>query len=475
MKKFLPILILVSCVLASAQSRRVPPANTTVQPSQPAAASNDLTVKQMFDEANTYVRVKRDEYDLKKIPFSERLYAETRLEQRQLAAKHAAAASARTNLAGDDFYYLGMLHWIAENLDGTITALRTFVADENGDVTRRQTARSIIVVSLAKQKKLDAAEKILAEYMTIEPKKLTERARMEGELAKAYQADKNFARMTPHAERGFDASKALLRDAASRARGIDEILDAGMLVYEAYRDTGERAKAEAALDDMRATAADAGSTSFYYYAVDQKVKFLIETGRKPAALEFYQATLKNTGVDFPDKGYQNDINLRLKKREKHYKLLGDPAPELPLADQWFPGERRSLSSYKGKVVLLDFWAMWCAPCFDAFPLLIEWHQDFADDGLAILGVTRYYGAVSGMPADHAAELAELRRFRTRERLPYDFVVGDSQAMQLMYGATGLPTTVLIDRKGIVRYIETGISDARLEQMREMVVKLLAEK
>lgn len=429
----------------------------------------------MFDDANTYVRVKRDEYDLKKVPFSERLYAQAKLEQRQLAAKHAAAASTRANLAGEDLYYLGMLHWIAENLDGTVAALRKFVADENSDATRRQTARSIMVVSLAKQKRLDDAEKLLAEYLAVEPKKLTERSRMEGELAKAYQMEKNFTRMTPHAEQGYSASKALLKDAQSRSRGLDEILDAGMLVYEAYRDSGERTKAEAALDDMRMTAAEVGSTSFYYYAVDQKVKFLVDTGRKAAALEFYQATLKNTGVDFPNKGYQNDIDSRLKKREKHYKLLGDPAPELPLADQWFPGERRSLSSLKGKVVLLDFWAMWCAPCFDAFPLLTEWHQDFANDGLAILGITRYYGTVSGMPADHAAELAELRRFRQRERLPYDFVVGDGQAMQLMYGATGLPTTVLIDRKGIVRYIETGTSDARLEQMREMVVKLLGEK
>ena len=148
---------------------------------------------------------------------------------------------------------------------------------------------------------------------------------------------------------------------------------------------------------------------------------------------------------------------------------------MPLADQWFPGEKRSLASLKGKVVLLDFWAMWCAPCLDAFPHLIEWHQDFAGEGLEILGITRYYGNVNGMPADHAAEVAELKRFRVRERLPYDFVVGDGQAMQLMYGATGLPTAVLIDRKGIVRYVETGTSSSRLEQIHEMIVKLINEK
>ena len=473
-KKILPIIFLALCVSTYPQSRRVQQTNPTNQPASTSAAK-DQTVKQMFDEANSHIKAKRDEYDLKKIPFSERLYAQTKLEQRSLAAKYATTATGRTNLAGEDFYYLGMLHWIAENLDGTAESLAKFVASENAPVERAQTARSITVVVLAKQNKLADAEKILAEYLAKEPTKLTERARMEGELAKAYQAAKDFTRMAPHAERGFAASKALLKDATSRARGLDEILDAGMLVYEAFRDLGERTKAETALDEMRVTAAEVGSTSFYYYAVDQKIKFLIETGRKPAALEFYQTTLKNTGVDFGNKAYQNDINTRLKKREKHYKLLGDVAPELPLADEWFPGDKRTLASLKGKVVLLDFWAMWCQPCFDAFPQLIEWQQDYAGDGLEILGITRYYGNVNGMPADRAAEIAELKRFRSRERLPYDFVVGDGQAMQLMYGATGLPTAVLIDRKGVVRYIETGTSPTRLEQMRGMVVKLINEK
>jgi len=473
MKKILPVILLVTCIGTHAQSRRVQQTNGAKAPTSTVA--NEQTVKEMFDEANAYVKAKVAEFTEKKIPYTDALLTKTKLEQRQLAAKYATAAATRTNLAGEDFYYIGMLHWIADNLDGTVENLRKFVGDERAPTERAQTARSIMAVTLAKQSKLTDAEKVLADYLAKEPQKLTERARIEVELAKAYQAKKEFVKMAPHAEQGYVASKALLKDATSRARGLDEILDAGMLVYEAHRDLGEPNKAEAGLDDMRALAAEVGSTSFYYYAVDQKIKYLIETNRKSAALDFYQNALANSQKDFANKGQQNDINTRLKKREKHYKLLGDIAPELPLHDQWFPGDKRSLASLKGKVVLLDFWAMWCEPCLEASPNLIEWHQDFSGDGLEILGITRYYGTVRGMPADRGAELVELKRFRERERLPYDFVVGDGQAMQIMYGATGLPTAVLIDRKGVVRFIETGTSPTRLEQIREMVVKLINEK
>lgn len=459
----------------AAQSGRVSPGASPI-PTGEATGKLDQTVKQMFDEANGYSKAKFAEYAEKKMPYSEALMARTKLEQRQLAAKYATLASQRKELAGDDFYYLGMLHWIAENLDGTSDALSKFVATEGAAADRSQTARSIIVVVLAKQKKLAEAEKTLAEYLVKEPRKLTERSRMEGELAKAYQVQKDFVRMVPHAEEGYAASKALLRDAASRARGLDEILDAGMLVYEAHRDAGNREKAEAALDDMKATAAATGSSSFYYYAVDQKIKYLIETGRKPAALAYYDASLISAERDFTTKSLQDDVKLRLRKRDKHYKLLGEPAPELPTTVEWFPGRPRSLASMKGKVVLLDFWATWCTPCFEAFPALIEWDQDLKADGLEILGVTRYYGEVNGMPADSPAELNFLKNFRERERLPYDFVVGGlDQSMQLMYGATFLPTAVLIDRKGIVRYVESGTSSARIEQMRQMILKLLSEK
>ncbi len=470
MRIFALLFILVLVAGASAQSGRTAITDTT-----PQTAASDQTVKQMFDEVNAYAKVKFTEYAEKKVYYSDALLEKTKLEQRQLAAKSAAKASLRKDLAGEEYYYLGMLHWIAQNLDGTVASLLKFIASENAPVERSQTARSIIVVTLAKQNKLDDAEKMLVEYLKTEPTKLTERSRMEGELAKAYQRTNDLVRMTPHAEAGYQASKDLLKDAKSYARGLDEILDAGMLVYEAFRDANNRQKAEAALDDMRAVAVATTSPSFYYYAVDQKIKYLIETGRKPAALELYTSALASSVKDFPNKAQQSEVETRLRKRDQHYKLMGEMAPEMPAIDQWFPGKQVTLADMRGKVVLLDFWATWCGPCFEAFPALTEWQQDHEKDGLVILGVTRYYDAQVGFKDNIPGETGMLKSFRDKHKLLYDFVVAKDQSIQILYGATSLPTVVFIDRKGIIRYIETGTSPTRVEQMREMMLKLLAEK
>ena len=469
-----PLLVSLAAFGAVAQSGRVGPQGSPAQ-TENRTSDNSVTVKQMFDEANAYIKAKAAEYDAKKVRFSERLFDQAKLEQRQLAAKYAATAAVRKDLAGDDFYYLGMLHWIAENVDGTAESLRKFIALDGVNADRRQSARSIVVVVLAKQKKLTDAETLLAEYLRSEPVKLAERARMEGELAKAYQVQKDFARMAPHADEAYRTAKLLLKDAASLARGLDEVFDAGMLVYEAYRDLGNQKNAEAGLEDLRLAGVAASSPNLYYYAVDQKIKYLIETGRKPQAQEYYMTALIRAEKAFSVASLNSDVVSRLKKREKHYRLLGESAPELPVVDQWFPGTRKTFADLKGKVVLLDFWATWCGPCFEAFPAFKEWYQEFSRDGLVILGVTRYYGTVNGLPADAPAEIEGLKRFREAEKLPYDFVVGLDPSIQLLYGATSLPTTVLIDRRGVIRYIESGTSTARLVQIREMTVKLLAEK
>lgn len=471
---FLSLILLFLSTSVFAQSRRVNPNNP--QPTVTAvSAMNDLTVKQMFDEANVYAKNKFAEFEKQKLPFSESLLKRTVVEQKQLAAKYAALIATRQNLAGEDFFYLGMLNWLAENTDYAAESFQKFLATDAPAADKAQTARSIIVVVAAREKDFAEAEKRLKDYLTNDPIKMSERAKMESELTENYRAKKNLALAAKHAEEAYRATKAVFKDAASRARGLNDLLNAGITVFEIYNDDGKQTEADNALEDLRKAAAFVEASDVYYYAVDKQIKYQIETNRKPSALQTYQTALAQATRDFTAKSLQADVIRRLKKREKQYKLLGETAPELTDIDKWFGGEPKTLANLRGKVVLLDFWATWCAPCLDAFPSLIEWHQTFQKDGLEILGVTRYYGGAEGFQVDNATEFEFLQRFKKRERLPYDFVVARGQANQITYQATSIPTAVLIDRKGVIRYLETGTSRGREEEIREMIIKLLAEK
>ena len=436
---------------------------------------NDLTAKELFAEVKEYNGKKFAEYEQKKIPYSESLRIKTENERKQLSAKYSAIVTERKPTQPEDLYFGGMLHWLAENLDGTADMLTRYVGSDPGTDDRRQNARAILVFTNAKKKNVNDAVAFLEQYEKNTPVKIGETWRMNTEIAKAYLALNEYEKAAAYGEKGYAAAKELIRNQSAAVNPLDAALDAAMLVFEAYRDAKKNNEADNVLIDLRATALSTNNALFFFYAADKLIIHQIESGRKPLAMETFLSSLVEAGKGITLKEGRNEAIDRLKSREKHYKMLGETAPEIFGVDKWFPGTPTTFANLKGKVVLLDFWATWCGPCFDAFPHFAEWSQDFSDKGLVILGVTRYYGHAERKTVDEPTEILFLKRFREKHKLPYDFVVTKDQQMHIAYGATALPTTVLIDRRGKVRYFETGSSPSRLAEMRAMMLKLLDEK
>jgi len=145
-----------------------------------------------------------------------------------------------------------------------------------------------------------------------------------------------------------------------------------------------------------------------------------------------------------------------------------------VAAQWIDQAPVKLSELRGQVVLLDFWAPWCGPCRYTFPKLQKWHESYKDKGLVILGLTNYFVQANGQKLTHDEELAYLRSFKKTNRLPYGFVVADSEVNDLNYGVFSIPMSFLIDRSGKVRFIAMGASEKEIGGLGKMLQTVLAE-
>ena len=132
------------------------------------------------------------------------------------------------------------------------------------------------------------------------------------------------------------------------------------------------------------------------------------------------------------------------------------------------GEKVSLESLKGKVVVLDFWATWCGPCRMTIPMLQELHEKYAKDGLVIVGIS------------DESEM-QVKPFAEKMKMNYAVVadpVTDATWKQ-NYRVESLPTMVVIDRDGKIRMGEVGADTTpgkgTQDRLNELLPQLLAAK
>jgi len=131
---------------------------------------------------------------------------------------------------------------------------------------------------------------------------------------------------------------------------------------------------------------------------------------------------------------------------------GKPAPELTLKD--LGGKDLSLAQYKGKVVLVNFWATWCEPCQVEIPWLIEMQQKYSAQGFTVLGI-----AMDEEGASVVTPWVNKERFDvngTKSQMNYPIVIGNDAAADKFGGLLGYPTSVLVTRDGKIVKRITGI-------------------
>ena len=153
----------------------------------------------------------------------------------------------------------------------------------------------------------------------------------------------------------------------------------------------------------------------------------------------------------------------------HAVEVGVPAPPFTLPELDGEGDRPGeaattvvLADLSGRVVLLDFWASWCAPCREALPFYSGLHRELSDRGLAVLAVN----------VDEHVE--DARGFLEGRTLAQPMVRDAGWQVARRYGVSVLPASVLIDRRGVVRGRHVGFDAEYAGRMRALVIELLAE-
>ena len=140
---------------------------------------------------------------------------------------------------------------------------------------------------------------------------------------------------------------------------------------------------------------------------------------------------------------------------------GDMAPDFTLPSIYEGQPDINLASLAGKVVYIDFWASWCAPCLTSLPLYNEIYHRYRDQGLEVLGIT-----VDDPIEDGLEFLADT---------PLDFPIPADPENEVMdlYSVFGMPTSFLIGRNGEVKLVHMGFRDGDIEQIEQAIKDALA--
>jgi thiol-disulfide isomerase/thioredoxin len=398
------------------------------------------TAAQLFEDADNYARKKFAEFEKLKMPYDNQLAEKINREQRDLAARYATALAAR-KLNAEDVYYVGLLHNLARDFDAALEAMRNFLKQNpKAAGERAQNARAIIIIQAAKKGLLPEAESRLAEYASDQPQVPADRYSLENWVAAGYFNLKDYEGALAHAQQMWSAAKIIAKDRPPFSRDAT-LNEAAVMLSAINLRLKKKDQALAIVQELRGLSLMFPSGNLHKLALRRQIQ-----------------------ID-PDGDPFKVID---------YALPGSSAPTEITANEWIDQQPVKLADLRGRVVLLDFWATWCGPCRVTLPRFQKWHDSYKDKGLVILGLTTFYGRAEGKPLTRPQELDYLRDFKKRFGLTYGFAVSDAQDNDRNYTVSSIPTTFLLDRRGVVRFISIGSSEEEAAALNKMIKKLIDE-
>ncbi|MEZ5566532.1 MAG: TlpA disulfide reductase family protein [Gammaproteobacteria bacterium] len=142
---------------------------------------------------------------------------------------------------------------------------------------------------------------------------------------------------------------------------------------------------------------------------------------------------------------------------------GNASPAAPFSLKARSGEAVSLASLKGQVVLINFWATWCAPCRKEMPLLEQIHKKYASLGFTMLGV------------NVEEDTRMMDTFLKDVPVDFPILLDPENGVSKLYNVSAMPSTVIVDRKGNIRFVHQGYQPGDEGKYQDMIRQLIRER
>ncbi len=264
---------------------------------------------------------------------------------------------------------------------------------------------------------------------------------------------------------GSQASQFALTVAYTYAERIREALGAKSAL-ELLDITEKKTLVDSYFENMTSNASNPKDLMLRALA-ETRADIYMQMGQKSNALEAINKALSKMNTE------NNPLAARLESKKTLINMVGAPAPEVKF-DRVI-GEFKGLSAYRGKYVILDFFAHWCGPCIRAFPEMIDLYKELHSKGVEIFSLTRFYGYYKlERNISQDLEFSKVMEFKNEHNLPWPIVYVDSQAYK-DYAVNAIPHFVLIDPDGKVMKVQIGFRAGEFIQLKAELSKLLNSK